>query len=105
MPMAFEGSKSFSETAGSSSHWNAGSSQLNGGSPRFAEAEHHLRGTLSRTHRKIVGRIHQRVAFGLEHEPRCGHFALDDFGIDAVQQLRIPRARSSRRNIIGDDES
>jgi transposase len=70
-------------------------------SARFAEAEHHLRGALSRTHRKIVARIHQRVAFGFEHKSRCGYFALDDLGIDAVQRLRIARARSSRRNIVG----
>src|SRR5277367_3825806 len=80
----------------------AGASQE---SARFAEAEHHLRGALSRTHRKIVARIHQRVAFGFEHKSRCGHFALDDFAIDAVQRLRIARARSSRRNIVGDDIS
>jgi hypothetical protein len=28
------------------------------------KAKHHLRGALSRTHRKIVARIHQRFAFG-----------------------------------------
>ena len=32
-------------------------------SARFAKAKHHLRGALSRTHRKIVARIHQRFAF------------------------------------------
>jgi hypothetical protein len=61
-----------------------GFGQLNVESARFAEAEHHLRGALSRTHRKVIARIHQRVAFGLEHKSRCRHFALDDFGIDAV---------------------
>jgi hypothetical protein len=63
-----------------------------GGLARFAEAEHHLRGALSRTRRKIVARIHQRVAFGFEHKSRCGYFTLDDFGINAVQRLRVARA-------------
>ena len=40
------------------------SDQLDKESARFAKAKHHLRGALSRTHRKIVARIHQRVAFG-----------------------------------------
>jgi hypothetical protein len=75
---------------------------VDGKSARLPEAEHHLRGALFRTHRKIVARIHQRVAFGFEHKSRGSYFTLDDFGIDAMQRLRVARARSRRRNIIGD---
>ncbi len=48
--------------------------------------------------------IVQHLAGAFEHEPNAGDFLLHQLGIDTVQRIGIPRARSGSGHVILDDE-
>ncbi len=51
-----------------------------------------------------IARIVQDIAAAYEDKPRCEDFLLHDLRIDAVQLLRIARARAGFGGVVQHDE-